>query len=103
VIGGGKYHAVNSIREEQIKVMTASGRRTFAEKLVHELHGRYVDDCRKIPPDSLGKLVSKGIEKAIGYGITSEWGVSMFVRFACMYGSDFVVQIPDVDLVLATR
>ncbi len=90
---------MSQVRDEQMQVFQAEADVVFQNRLASEIRTRQADTVvrlpgatmavRELPEATLREMVGDGIERARGYGMTSEAGLACFVVLMFVVAPNF--------------
>ena len=77
------------IRKEQMVVLERYARANFEKQALKRLRSTHFKRTKDQSDVDLGKLISSGIDKAIGYGMKEQPDIQRFLDYIILFGVDF--------------
>jgi hypothetical protein len=96
------------IRNEQIRALEETARKSFEDRMVEYLSRQLPDVCGIMDETTVRESIQKGIEHAGRYGIRSEYDVARYIELRHRFSQDFetvfdapwakeILENPDMD------
>jgi hypothetical protein len=77
------------IRQEQMDMFILASAKSFEDWMVVHLKKFFPEECQTLGDQGVRDTIRCGIEKAEGYGITTEHDVCMYIDLMFALGQDF--------------
>jgi hypothetical protein len=77
------------ISPEAMRAFESNARRDYEDRVIDRLTDAFPEAIVLTPPDRLRARVAGAIDRALGYGITREADVAMFIDFTFELGETF--------------
>ncbi len=77
------------IRKEQMMVFEQYARASFEKRAMEQLRSIHFERTEDLSDVNLGKLISSGIDKAIGYGMKEQPDIQRFLDYIILFGINF--------------
>lgn len=93
------------IRDEQMRVFERAAEREFENRMIERIHKYFPKHGKMLDAAQLRALVTLALERARGYGLTTERNVALYLDVVCLLGSAFDgdPQMPWAAEILANR
>ena len=90
------------IRGVQIHAFERSMLATFEGSLAEALPSDFPDECARFTPTQLREIVRIGVARALGHGISTDAGITIYVHLHLVLGADFDVRLPFASAILSS-
>jgi hypothetical protein len=90
------------IRKEHMDAQSAAARDTLDDRMVELLREEF-PEARDEPLPEMRRVVREQADKALGYGLSAEQHVAVYVTTAWLLGTDFDVKFPAARDTLTSR
>jgi hypothetical protein len=77
------------IRQEQMSALAKGGATAFEDRMVVHLNKCFPGRCQKLPEVQVRETIRLGIDRAAGYGVSTERDVCKYIDLMMVFGRDF--------------
>lgn len=90
------------IRKEQMDAQHKAVRESFEDRLIEFLCGEF-PEAKEAPPEKLRLAVREQIDHALGYGLSEERYVAVYLVTAWLLGQKFDTEFPAAQEILTSK